>query len=229
LTGQAFDVPSLVKAARARGCNVGLNLAHGAGNLLLKLHDWDVDFAVWCGYKYLNAGPGALAGCFVHERHGHNFELPRFAGWWGHDKVSRFQMGPQFKPMPGAEGWQLSNPPIFQLAALRASLELFDKATMAELRRKSILLTGYLDFLLTQLLGNFVDRVTPHDVQARGCQLSLRVNADPRQLLERFKTMGVICDFREPNIIRVAPAPLYNSFMDVYRLFKIFEQCAMGD
>jgi kynureninase len=228
LSGQAFDVPTIARAAHEKGCMFGLNLAHGAGNLLLRLHDWDVDFAVWCGYKYLNSGPGALAGCFVHERHGKNTNLPRFAGWWGHDKASRFQMGPQFKAIEGAEGWQLSNPPIFQLAALRASLELFDKATMPALRSKSELLTGYLEYLLTAIPDQFVTVITPRDASARGCQLSCRLKGNPRKLVEHLRSIGAICDFREPDIIRMAPTPLYNSFTDVHRFASAVADCAAG-
>lgn len=221
LTGQAFDVACLTRAAHAAGALVGLNLAHGAGNLALELHDWDVDFAVWCSYKYLNAGPGGLAGCFVHERHARSFDLPRFAGWWGHNKETRFLMGPRFDPMPGAEGWQLSNPPIFQLAALRASMELFDRATMKALRDKSVLLTGFLEFLLSGLPPGYLSAITPADPQARGCQLSLRLKGDPRRVLALLKQAGVICDFREPDIIRVAPVPLYNTFTDAYKFARI--------
>lgn len=226
LTGQAFNVPAICAAAHQNGAKFGLNLAHGAGNLLLKLHDWNVDFAVWCGYKYLNSGPGALAGCFIHETHARNTDLPRFAGWWGHDKKSRFQMGPEFHAIPTAEGWQLSNPPIFQLAALRASLELFDKATMVALRAKSERLTGYLEFLLKSIPGRFIEILTPEDPSARGCQLSFTVQGKPRELLEHLKQQGAICDFREPNVLRAAPAPLYNSFLDVYRYVDLIAEYA---
>ena len=217
LTGQAFEVEPIRAAAHAKGALFGLNLAHGAGNLVLRLHDWQVDFAVWCGYKYLNGGPGAPAGCFVHERHGRAFEGPRFAGWWGHDPASRFRMGPEFQAIPGAGGWQLSNPPILSLAALRASLELFDRATMPALRAKSERLTAYLEHLLDALPGGAVGIVTPRDPRRRGCQLSLRIAGGARALLGPLRDRGVVCDFREPDIIRVAPAPLYNSFHDVWR------------
>jgi kynureninase len=226
LTGQAFDVQKIAAAAHQNGALFGLNLAHGAGNLLLKLHDWRVDFAVWCGYKYLNAGPGALAGCFIHERHVTNTDLPRFAGWWGHDKETRFKMGPNFQAIPTAEGWQLSNPPIFQLAALRASLELFDQATMPALRAKSERLTGFLEFLLRQIPDKFIDIITPEEPSARGCQLSFRVKGQPRELLTYLKNEGAICDFREPNVLRAAPAPLYNSFQDVYRFVNLISEFA---
>lgn len=216
LTGQAFDIAAITRAAHAQGCKVGFDLAHGAGNLAVKLHDWGPDFAVWCSYKYLNAGPGALAGAFVHERHARDSTLPRFAGWWGHDKKTRFLMGPEFHAIPGAEGWQLSNPPILSMAPLRASLELFDAATMSELRRKGDLITGYLEFLLSDVPG--VQIVTPRDPARRGSQLSLRFpGIDGRVLLKQWSEAGIIADFREPDIIRATPAPLYCRFVDVYR------------
>jgi kynureninase len=216
-SGQAFEIAPIARAARAKGCRIGLDLAHAAGNLPLSLHDWDVDFAVWCSYKYLNCGPGSLAGCFVHERHARSPDLPRFAGWWGHDKATRFEMGPQFNPLPGAEGWQLSNPPIFQLAAMRASLEIFDAATMGALRAKSVRLTGYLEFLLDGLPGGHLSIVTPRDPAQRGAQLSIRVAGGAKKLLGDLRREGVICDFREPDILRAAPAPLYTRYLDVYR------------
>ena len=219
LTGQAFDLPAIASAARRQGAKVGFDLAHGAGNLLLSLHDTGPDFAVWCSYKYLNGGPGSLGGCFVHERHANTPDIPRFEGWWGHDKESRFQMVPDFRPLAGAEGWQLSNPPILQLAALRASLELFDRATMQELRRKSEKLTGYLEGLLAHLPEGFCRILTPGEPQRRGAQLSLRLlgrlRGDGRDLTRRLREAGVVCDFREPDVIRVAPAPLYCGFQDV--------------
>lgn len=226
LTGQAFEVEKIAAEAHKQGALFGLNLAHGAGNLLLKLHDWQVDFAVWCSYKYLNAGPGGLAGCFVHERHGHSFDLPRFAGWWGHNKQDRFKMEPVFDPMPGAEGWQLSNPPIFQLAALRASLELFDEAGMPALRERGDRLTGFLEYLLKQIEPGFCSIITPADPMQRGSQLSIRFKGEGKGLLERFKEKGVVCDFREPDIIRATPAPLYNSFEDVYRFYEVVSSFA---
>lgn len=226
LTGQAFDAEAIARAAHANGAVFGMNLAHGAGNLYLRLHDWQVDFAVWCGYKYLNSGPGALAGCFIHEKHASNTALPRFAGWWGHNKETRFKMGPNFDPIPTAEGWQLSNPPIFQLAALRASLELFDKAGMQALRAKSEKLTGYLEFLLKRMAGDFVSIVTPADPSSRGCQLSLTVKGNPREMLSHLKANGAVCDFREPNVVRAAPVPLYNSFHDVYKFVNLMVEFA---
>lgn len=228
LTGQAFDMKAIAKTAHAQGCAVGFNLAHGAGNLKLDLHDCDVDFAVWCNYKYLNAGPGGLAGAFIHERHSRRQDLPRLAGWWGHNKQTRFKMGPVFEPIAGAEGWQVSNPPILQLAALRASMELFEEATIEALRAKSKQLTGYLEFLLDQLPREAVTLVTPRDPEQRGCQLSLRFTASPRELLKKLSDAGVVCDFREPDIIRAAPTPLYNSFEDVFRFVKTLEKTARG-
>ena len=236
LTGQAFDVKAITEAGHRRGCKVGFDFAHGAGNLLLNLHEDGPDFAVWCNYKYLNAGPGGLAGCFVHERHERNVDLPRFAGWWGHDKASRFKMGPDFRPISGAEGWQLSNPPIFQLAALRASMELFDQATMPALRGKSELLTGYLEALLGDLLkrrealekGAPFEIVTPSDPIQRGAQLSLRFRSNAKSLSENLVRHGVIADFREPNIVRAAPTPLYNRFSDVFQFVQILDAYLEG-
>lgn len=225
LTGQAFEVEKIVNAAHAHGCLVGLNLAHGAGNLLLRLHDWNVDFAVWCSYKYLNSGPGSLAGCFVHERFAESFDLPRFAGWWGNNKQTRFQMGPTFDPLPGAEGWQLSNPPIFQLAALRASMEIFDRATMPAIRRKSELITGYLEYMLDTVCDGMCEIITPRDPAQRGAQLSFRAKTDPKRLLQALKDRGAVCDFREPDIIRATPAPLYTRFVDVFEFAETLAGC----
>jgi kynureninase len=221
-TGQAFDCARITRAAHAQGCMVGFDMAHAAGNLQLQLHDWDVDFAVWCSYKYLNGGPGCIAGCFVHERHAHNQQLPRFAGWWGHDKSSRFQMPSQFQPIPGAEGWQLSNPSILSMAALRASLAVFDEATMARLRAKSETLTAYLEFLLAQQVNEEFSILTPRDAAQRGAQLSLQITKGGRAVCDRLARQGILCDWREPDILRVAPAPLYNSFADVHTFADTF-------
>ncbi|HVF31017.1 MAG TPA: kynureninase [Pyrinomonadaceae bacterium] len=226
-TGQAFDMKTITEAGHRVGAKVGFDLAHAAGNLLMQLHDWDVDFAVWCSYKYLNAGPGGVAGAFVHERHAKSFALPRFAGWWGHDKATRFLMGPNFVPLEGAEGWQISNPPILQMAALRASLEIFDVATMPALRAKSERLTGYLEFLVGQIDNDGISVITPSDPKQRGCQLSIRVKDADKKLFETMTTRGVSADWREPDVIRVAPVPLYNSFADVYSFVEILKRCLM--
>jgi len=224
VTAQAFEMKRITKAGHAKGCVVGFDLAHAAGNLLLRLHDWNIDFAAWCSYKYLNAGPGSLAGCFVHERHANKPELPRFAGWWGHNKKTRFQMGPNFDVLSGAEGWQLSNPAILPLAALRASMDIFDEAGMEKLRAKSVLLTGCLEFLLDQSRNGNFTVITPRDSAQRGAQLSIRIQQPDPKICERLAERGVISDWREPDILRVAPAPLYNSFLDVYRFVEIFTQ-----
>ncbi len=223
-SGQAFDMERITRAGRAQGCIVGFDLAHAAGNLVLHLHDWDVDFAVWCSYKYLNSGPGGIAGCFVHERHSRQSRLSRFAGWWGQNKEIRFRMGPTFDPIPGAEGWQLSNPSILSLASLRASMEIFDQAGMEKLRTKSELLTSYMEFLLDQSTGKGFRVITPRDPKQRGCQLSIQVDNHGRALFDRLTAHGVVCDWREPDVIRVAPVPLYNSFMDVWRFATIMKK-----
>lgn len=220
-SGQAFDMKAITAAGHKAGAVVGFDLAHAAGNLQLEMHDWNVDFAAWCSYKYLNGGPGAVGGAFVHERHATDFDLPRFAGWWGHDKETRFLMGPEFKPLAGAEGWQISNPPILQMAALRASLEIFEEAGMAALRRKSKLLTGYIEFLLDELGDEQIAVITPRNPEERGCQLSIRVRDADKALFNAITENGVVADWREPDVIRVAPVPLYNSFGDVYRFAEI--------
>lgn len=224
-TGQACDMKRLTAAGHAQGCVVGFDLAHAAGNLVLALHDWNVDFGVWCSYKYLNAGPGGIAGCFVHERHGRNPNLPRLAGWWGNNKQTRFLMKPEFEVLSGAEGWQLSNPPIFQLAALRASLEIFDDAGMTNLRAKSLLLTNYLEYLLTEKASPHFTIITPREPEQRGAQLSLQMHHNGKAVLQRLLEQNVICDWREPDLIRVAPVPLYNSFADVYRFVETLQGC----
>lgn len=220
VTGQLLDMKRITAAARASGCIVGFDLAHAAGNVPLSLHDWDVDFACWCNYKYLNGGPGAVAGCFVHERHGGNAELPRFAGWWGNDPDTRFKMQliPEFSPRAGADGWQISNPPILALAPVKVSYDLFDEVGMATLRSKSLELTGYLEFLVEGVASDCVEIITPRDPASRGCQLSLMIRGRAKEMLEKMREDGVVCDFREPDVIRVAPVPLYNTFHDVWRL-----------
>src|SRR5256714_11937191 len=223
-TGQLFDIPTITAAAQKHGIIVGIDLAHAIGNVPLLLHDWNVDFAVWCSYKYLNAGPGAVAGAFVHERHATNTELPRLAGWVGNDPKTRFrmQLEPEFIPVPSADGWQISNPPILSMAPLRASLALFDEAGgMQPLREKSKKLTGYLEFLLERAGTNRFTVITPPDSEARGCQLSILAHANPKELHKELEAAGVKADFREPNVIRAAPAPLYNSFHDVWRFGQI--------
>lgn len=220
LSGQAFDCARIARAAHAVGALCGFDHAHAIGNLPLSLERDGADFAVWCSYKYLNAGPGAVAGCFVHERHAHT-PRPRFAGWWGHDAATRFRMGPDFDPTPGAEGWQLSNPPILALAPLRASLDQFHRAGMARLRAKSIALTGWLDDAIRRRLDRVLDILTPSDPERRGCQLSLRVRGgrdDGRALFAHLESAGIVADWREPDVIRVAPVPLYNRYMDCARL-----------
>jgi kynureninase len=222
-TGQRFDLERLTAAAHEQGCVVGLDLAHAAGNVVLRLHDWDVDFAVWCSYKYLNSGPGAVAGCFVHEKHGRDTALPRLAGWWGNDPATRLRMHlqPEFVARPGADGWQVSNPPILAMVPVRASLALFDEAGMPALRAKSEDLTGYLQYLLDQIPGERFWVITPRDPGQRGCQLSILVRDNPRELLAALEREGVACDFREPNVIRAAPVPLYNTYEEVWRFAQV--------
>ncbi|PPU21994.1 kynureninase [Xanthomonas arboricola] len=227
-TGQAFELGEIARLARAQGAMVGFDLAHAVGNIALTLHDDGADFAVWCHYKYLNAGPGAVGGCFVHARHA-NSDLPRMAGWWGHEQQSRFRMQPQFVPSPGAEGWQLSNPPVLALAPLRASLELFDQAGMPALRAKSEQLTGHLEQLIHARVPQVLQIVTPAAPAQRGCQLSLRVaggRAQGRSLFEYLQSVGVLGDWREPDVIRIAPVPLYNRFSDLHRLVEQVETWA---
>jgi kynureninase len=227
-TGQAFDMARITRAAHAHDCAVGFDLAHAAGNLQLKLHEWGPDFAVWCSYKYLNGGPGCVAGCFVHERHARAWDLPRFAGWWGHDQQSRFEMGPNFQPMPGADGWQLSNPSIVSLAVLRASMDIFHEAGMKRLRSKSVLLTGYLEFLLKQNVSPNFSMITPSEKERRGAQLSIRIAKHGRTLCSRLAQDGLIGDWREPETFRVAPVPLYNSFHDVFKFDRYFRAAVAG-
>ena len=222
VTGQAFDLAEITKAGQRKGCVVGFDLAHAVGNIPLQLHDWGPDFAVWCNYKYLNGGPGCVGACFVHERHARAWQLPRFAGWWGHDEKTRFQMGPDFHPMEGAEGWQLSNPPILALAALRASLELFYEAGLERLRSKSLLLTGYMQFLLDQQDGPKFSLITPRGENRRGAQISIRLPRGGRKLCDQLAAAGVIGDWREPDTFRIAAVPLYNSYQDVYRFVQRF-------
>ena len=229
-SGQAFDLREISRLAHARGCTVGFDLAHAAGNLPLQLHDSGADFAAWCSYKYLNAGPGAVAGAFVHERHA-RADLPRFAGWWGHDPATRFRMGPEFVPSPGADGWQLSNPPILALAPLRVSLDLFAEAGMDRLRAKSERLTGYLEALILRDCADVLAVVTPAEPARRGCQLSLRVAGGRergRALFDFLSARGIVGDWREPDVIRISPVPLYNSFADIRHFTAAVVQWRQG-
>jgi kynureninase len=225
-TGQRLDLPRLTDAAHRAGAIAGFDLAHAAGNVPLALHQWDVDFAVWCNYKYLNAGPGAGAGCFVHRRHGRDLSLGRYAGWWGNDPETRFRMhlNQRFVPREGADGWQISNPNIFSLTPLLASLEQFDRAGMDRLRAKALRLTGYLEFLIDRLSPGRIEIITPRDPEARGCQLSLLVRDRARELFEAIRSRDVLPDFRQPDVIRMAPVPLYNGFHDVWRAGRVLEE-----
>lgn len=232
-TGQLMDMPAITKAGHAVGAIVGFDLAHAAGNIHLKLHEWNVDFAAWCSYKYLNSGPGGVSGMFVHERFANRPDLPRFAGWWGYDKSTRFQMEPGFKPMEGAEGWQLSNAPVLSMAAHWASLEIYDEVGMERLNEKTVLLTGYLEFILDELTAKYKDQcrfeiITPREKTRRGAQLSILVHGKGKALFDALSANGVVADWREPNVIRVAPVPLYNSFEDVYYLGKFMEEAILG-
>ena len=225
-TGQFFDLKVITEAAHMAGAYAGFDLAHAIGNVPLQLHDWQADFAVWCTYKYLNSGPGNTAGVYIHERHALDSATPRFAGWWGHNEEERFQMEKGFKPIAGADGWLLSNSNILPLAVQRASLEMFEEAGMDRLRQKSLYLTGYLEWMLCHEVGCEqwgLEIITPDNPLARGCQLSLFVHKGGKAVFDKIDEAGVIGDWREPNVIRVAPAPLYNSYMDVYRFCKILQ------
>ena len=221
-TGQVFDFETITKLAQTKGINVGFDLAHAAGNIKLELHKWDVDFAVWCSYKYLNSGPGGVSGVFIHEKHHNDQDIPRFAGWWGHDEKTRFKMDKSFVPMQNASGWQMSNAQILPMAAHWASLEIFDKAGMQNLREKSIKLTAYLEFLLINNQIGF-KIITPENKDERGCQLSLLTGNNGKELFDHLQKNGVIADWREPNVIRIAPVPLYNSFQDAWRFVDILK------
>ncbi len=225
-TGEVMDMKRIAAAARAKGIPVGFDLAHAAGNVPLRLNEWDVDFAAWCSYKYLNAGPGAPAGAFIHERHGRNTRLPRFAGWWGNDPTTRFQMHREtrFAAREGADGWQVSNPPILSMAPLAASLSMFDEVGMEALRAKSERLTGYLLDLVDRIPGDRFEVITPREAAGRGCQVSILVRERPRELFQALVAEGVVGDFREPNVIRVAPTPLYNTFHEVWRFARVLER-----
>jgi kynureninase len=223
-TGQLFDLKRITEIGHEIGAIVGFDLAHAAGNIPVKLHNWNVDFAVWCHYKYLNSGPGSIAGAFVHQRHHGKSDIPRFEGWWGHDKNSRFKMPATFIPMNSAEAWQTSNAPVFSMAPLLASLELFDSAGIENLRTKSIQLTNYLEFLLSQIESDRIRVITPKNAEERGCQLSIQVKNSDKSLYNEITKKGVIADWREPDVIRVAPIPLYNSFEDVRKFVEILKE-----
>lgn len=223
-TGQFFDLKRITNLGHKHGCVVGFDCAHGAGNVQLNLHDSGADFAVWCTYKYLNSGPGSLSGAFVHERHANNKDLNRFTGWWSHNKKTRFRMRDEFDQLPGAEGWQLSNPPILSMAAIRASLDVIKEAGFDKLCEKSKLITGYFEFLINQLNNKDIKIITPSDPNQRGCQLSIQVKNADKSLYDKLTNAGVITDWREPDVIRCAPIPLYNSFQDVYNMVERLKQ-----
>ena len=225
-TGQVFDMKGITEAGHKAGALVGFDLAHAAGNIKLELHDWDVDFACWCSYKYMNSGPGGVSGVFINERHLNKPEIIRFAGWWGHDKDSRFKMEKGFVPMPTAEAWQMSNAPVLSMAAHRASIDIFDEVGMDALVAKAEKLTGYLEFIVDDInttLDKKLEIITPRDKKQRGCQLSIVAHGRGKELFNKLTEAGIISDWREPNVIRCAPVPLYNSFEDVYRFGEILK------
>jgi len=229
-TGQVFDMAAITEAGHQKGAKVGFDLAHAAGNIPMQLHDWQADFACWCSYKYLNSGPGSVAGCFVHENH-HQADLPRFAGWWGHDKKTRFKMENRFNPIQSAEAWQLSNPPVLSLAAIRGSLDTIKMAGgIKALRQKAILLTGFMRFLLEQNISDQIELLTPSDVRYCGSQISIAIKQKGddsergKKIFDAIEAMGVTGDWRYPNVIRVAPVPQYNSYQDVYHFVQILAQ-----
>lgn len=219
-TGQFFDLKRIAALAHKHGCNVGFDCAHGAGNVALNLHDSGADFAVWCTYKYMNSGPGSLGGCFVHERHAYNKDLNRFTGWWSHNKETRFNMRGEFDALAGAEGWQLSNPPILSMAAIKASADMFNEVGMEKLIKKSKVITGYFEYLIQQLNNSDIKIITPSNPDERGCQLSIQVKNADRSLHDKLTAAGVISDWREPDVIRCAPIPFYNSYQDVYLMVE---------
>ena len=223
-TGQLLDLKKIAKIGHSKGCKVGIDLAHGVGNVNLKLHESGIDFAAWCTYKYLNSGPGSLGGIFVHNKHKKNKSLKRLTGWWGQNKSKRFKMREELDISNGAEGWQLSNPAILSMAAIKASLELFRKVGMNKLRMKSINLTGYLEYLILQMNNKNIDIITPKDPNQRGCQLSIKLNNSNKILHENLRLNNVITDWRDPNVIRCAPVPFYNSYQDVYNFVKILRK-----
>jgi kynureninase len=229
-TGQAFALEAITAKAHEVGAIAGFDLAHAAGNMPVQLHDWNVDFACWCTYKYLNSGPGSVGGAFIHERH-LKADLPRFAGWWGHDKATRFKMGPEFSPMPTAEGWQVSNAPVFNMAVHRVSLEQFGRAGMGRLRAKAVQLTGYAEALINAINTKHrvrLEIITPSDPEQRGCQLSIFAHGMGKDLFDKLTAQGISLDWREPNVIRMAPVPMYNSFEDVWRFGEALESQMNG-
>ena len=219
-TGQYLDLKKIAELGHQHGCKVGIDLAHGVGNIQPNLHESGVDFAAWCTYKYMNSGPGSLGGVFVHERHAHDHSLKRFAGWWSQNKETRFDMRQPLDIIPGAEGWQLSNPPILSMAAIKASLELFSEVGMAALRKKSIQLTGYLEYLILELQNEHISIITPKDPKQRGCQLSIQVRNADKSLHTKLSEAHVITDWRTPDVIRCAPVPFYNSFEEVFKMVE---------
>lgn len=227
-TGQLFDMPAITKAAHTAGAYAGFDLAHAAGNVPLQMHDWNVDFACWCSYKYLNSGPGGVSGVFIHERHASNTSIPRFAGWWGHDKDERFLMEQGFKPIPSAEGWQLSNAPVLSMAAHKAALDIFEEAGWEKVFAKAKSLNQYLWHVLDEVNAACADApvkiITPRNAHEHGCQVSMLMMRDGKKIFEELKKQSVIADWREPNVIRIAPVPLYNSYEDVYRFGEILMQ-----
>ena len=224
-TGQYLDIKKIAELGHAKGAMVGIDLAHGAGNIQPNLHDSNVDFAAWCTYKYMNSGPGSLAGLFVHEKHAHNKDLNRFAGWWGHDKETRFNMRFDFNPIPGAESWQLSNPPILSMVAIKASLDMFNEVGMDALREKSETLTAYFEYLINGIDTDRIKIITPSNPAERGCQLSIQVKNADKSLHQKLMDKHIISDWREPDVIRCAPVPLYNTFEDVYRMVEELKKC----
>jgi len=227
-TGQFFDMQTITKWGHDAGAYVGFDCAHGAGNVELNLHKNGPDFAVWCTYKYMNSGPGSLGGCFVHNRHAKDNKLPKFTGWWGHNKDTRFKMRDGFEPIDGVESWQLSNPPILSMAAIKASLEIFQEAGIKNLRKKAIQLTGYLEFLVNELNNDAIHIITPSDPHERGSQLSIQVKNADKKLFDELTEKGVIADWREPDVIRIAPTALYNSYEDVYKFVDLLKSCLNG-
>ncbi len=223
-TGQYFKIKEITEKAHSVGAYAGFDLAHGAGNIKLSLHDDGPDFAVWCSYKYMNSGPGSLGGCFVHDRHATNQNLPRFAGWWGHNKNTRFNMRQDFDPIPGAEGWQLSNPPILSMAAMKASLDIFDEVGMSALEEKSRKLSAYMEYLIKEIKSDKIRIITPANPEERGCQISIQIEKSNKTLFKRLTEKGVIADWREPDVVRVAAVPLYNSFEDVFLFVELLKE-----